>query len=79
MQKWEYVTIRQSGTPVGSGLYFIIGNEKVTKFGDSDWENLHDLLNQLGERGYELVDASTSSTNAGIFQRILVMKRPKQS
>ena len=78
MQKWEYVTIREHSAPIGGGIFFIIGDEKVTKYSGVDWENLHELLNQLGDRGYELVEASTSSTNAGIYQRILVMKRPKQ-
>ena len=79
MQKWEYITIRQSSVPLAGGIFYIIGDEKVSKFtSDDSRESVHELLNQLGDRGYELVDASTSATNAGVYQRILVMKRPKQ-
>jgi hypothetical protein len=78
MQKWEYVTVRQSSVPLAGGIFYLIGNEKAVKYSGDDWVNLHELLNKFGERGYELIDASVSTTNTGVFQRILVLKRPKQ-
>jgi hypothetical protein len=78
-KKWEYISIRQHSMPLGGGIYYLLpSQEKDQKYsGDSDWKNVHNLLNHFGNEGYELVEAATSSTNAGVYVRMWVMKRPK--
>ena len=83
MQKWEYITIRQTSTMgmtgLSGGVYYILpnGEEKKYSGADLDGKNIHTLLNSFGSNGYELVEAATASSSAGIFVRYWVLKRPK--
>jgi predicted ATPase len=78
MQKWEYLSIRQQSSVIGSGIFVKYPNGDEKKISsDADWKIIHGLLNQFGEIGYELLDTSTSATNAGIYNRTWVLKRPK--
>ena len=79
MQKWEYITIRQQlgFGGLNSGVFYILpdGEEKKYSGKDHEGRNFHKLLNYFGGQGYELVEATTSSTNVSIYQSIWVMKR----
>jgi hypothetical protein len=67
MQKWEYLSIRQQSSVIGSGIFVKYPNGDEKKISsDADWKI-----------GYELLDTSTSATNAGIYNRTWVLKRPK--
>jgi hypothetical protein len=79
MQNWEYISLLQSISVFGEEVYYISpdGEETEYKGAGTEGKNIHTLLNSFGSEGYELVVATTSATNVGIFSRMWVLKRPK--
>ena len=78
MDKWEYIFIHQSSGPF-RGIHYILPNGEEKKYSgdDSHGKDIHQLLNFFGNQGFEFPEATTSATNAGIYNRIWVLKRPK--
>ena len=79
MQKWEYITIRQSCSAFGGAVHYISPDGKEVKQSGADLEGrtVHQLLNLFGEQGYELIGADTSDTHVSIYTRFWVLKTPK--
>ncbi|NES04286.1 MAG: hypothetical protein F6K22_16490 [Okeania sp. SIO2F4] len=72
MQKWEYLLVEASPYPFGDKLINIYINGKERR----EWKDrtLYELVNHLGNEGWELV---TFSHNSKSDDNYLIFKRPK--
>lgn len=76
MQKWEYLTIlcSRGGKPKVNRAWLINGQEvDKGEQGPTIW----DKMNQLGEAGWELIQAPYSHSPTGDSTLYLMFKRPK--
>ncbi|MCL2923269.1 MAG: hypothetical protein MGF17_01190 [Trichodesmium sp. MAG_R04] len=71
MQKWEYLLVEAGAYPFGDKLVNIYVNGKEWR----EWKNttLYELVNYLGNEGWELV---TFSHNSKSDNNYLIFKRP---
>ena len=71
MQKWEYILVDASPYPFGDKLISIYINGQEWR----DWKDreLHELVNYLGHKGWELVAVRHDSKNDNNY---LIFKRP---
>ena len=72
MQKWEYVLVEASPYPFGDKLNSLYINGQELR----DWKDkaLHELVNYLGDEGWELVAVRHDSKYDNNY---LIFKRPK--
>ncbi len=68
MQKWEYNTVFLTWD----------GEKKTWKSDETTQGRMYELLDRVGEQGWELVNFAPSVTQGtGVTQYIAVFKRPK--
>ena len=82
MQKWEYLFLEFSGSDkisrVNGGSTFVRGTGFLS-LGSN--QKVYDVLNSLGEDGWEVVGAGTGNSSmnngTGFLHSYIISKRPK--
>ena len=81
MQKWEYMLVGNATSlfSIGDGVYYISPNSKMKKFSGKDihGEQVINLLNQLGDQGWEVAGIISTFNNMGNYNNVWTLKRPK--